>query len=638
MRAHIEQLLLQALKKAQAAGDLVDFEAQEAYVERPADSSNGDYSSTIALKSARQAKCAPRHIAELIVKYLDEDQALEAVEIAGPGFINFKLKAGAAASIFNKVRKEGKDFARNNLGQGAYTQIEFVSANPVGPMHMGHGRWAALGDSLCRIMEHCSYKIQREFYVNDAGSQMDVFARSVSERYMQIVELCAQTQAQAQDQGQSKDPLEAQNQSKAQEAARAFRAKQAADLLESDRENFVSAQAQAPYHQAFMEACGENSYGGEYIIRIAQNFYEQDGDLWASKDKEERELEFRERAYAAMMQDIQKTLDLAGVRFDRYFSERELHKSDESGATAITRAFDKLQAASCLYEQEGALWFRSSAYGDDKDRVLVKSDQSYTYFAADIAYHSDKYDRGFDKVIDLWGADHHGYIPRMMAATAALGHEGKLEIVLGQLVNLLRNGEPVRMSKRKGTMISFEELLQEVGKDAARYILVSRSTDQEIDFDIELAKKKSADNPVYYVQYAHARICSIIKKALQEKGLFTEDEVQALSEEELAYNMKQLSALDRDLSSLTDESELELARLISSFEDLLKSCARDRAPHRLTHYAQSLAASFHQFYQRCHVLTEDEDLSLARLALCDAVRINLALCLDLIGVSAPLKM
>lgn len=612
MRDLVASLLIQAVKAAQEVGELPAFEVEDACVERPADTTNGDFSSTLALKSARLAKKAPIQIAQSIVAHMPKDSALDSVEVAGPGFINFKLSPAAALRPLTQARTQGLKFARNNFGEGQKVQVEFVSANPVGPMHMGHGRWAAFGDSLCRIFDHCGYQVQREFYINDAGVQMDVFARSISERYLQIAAL-----------------VEAQGLS----------AQEAADALEYDRENFVSDEGAAPYHEQFMQACGESSYGGEYIIRIAQNFYEQDGSLWAERAQEERELVFRERGYKAMMDDIKATLKRADVEFNVYFSERSLHEEDAQGMTAITRAFARMREAGSLYEKDGALWFRSTEYGDDKDRVLVKSDGSYTYFAADIAYHDNKYERGFDKVINLWGADHHGYIPRMMAATAALGHPGKLEVLLGQLVNLLRNGEPVRMSKRKGTMITFSELLDEVGKDASRYILVSRSTDQEIDFDIELAKKQSADNPVYYVQYAHARICSLIRKALLEKDVVADEQAAlSLSREELAAELAKLAPLDADLIKLRDTSELEIARLISNFEELLCGVARDRAPHRLTHYAQSLAAAFHQFYQRCHVLNEDEELSAARLALCDAVRTVLELSLSLLGVSAPLKM
>lgn len=611
MREVLASLIIQAVKQAQAQGEIPEFEVDDACLERPADTTHGDFSSTLALKSAKLSKLPPRVFAEKLITALPQTELIESVELAGPGFMNFKLSAQAQAAIFSEVRQKGRDFACNNFGNDQYVQLEFVSANPVGPMHMGHGRWAAFGDSLCRVMEYCGYRVQREFYINDAGSQMDVFARSISARYRQIAQLVTHQQLSVQ---------------------------QAADLLEVDRENFVSAEGASPLHAEFLASCGENSYGGEYIIRLAQEFYLQDKGAAAVLDEAEREAVFKELGYQAMMHNIRETLAEAGVFFDSYFSERSLHEPDTEGYTAITRAFKKLEDAGCLYRQDGALWFRSTDFGDDKDRVLVKSDGEYTYFAADIAYHSHKYDRGFDKVINLWGADHHGYIPRMMAATAALGHAGKLEVLLGQLVNLLRNGEPVRMSKRKGTMISFEELLNEVGKDAARYTLVSRSTDQEIDFDIELVKRQSSDNPVYYVQYAHARICSLIRRALIHYTGITEQVAEQMSESDLSEALAALISPQLSLDQPFDSSELELARLLAVFKENLPAVARDRAPHRLTHYAQDLASAFHHFYQRCQVISDDRALSYARLAICDACRIVLALNLELLGVHAPLKM
>lgn len=610
MRDLIDSLIKEALIQAQSSGVLAQFEVTDTGLERPGDPKNGDWTSTLALKCAKLAKQNPRTIAEAVVDHMPQHEAIASVEIAGPGFINFTLSQAAHMDVITQIRTRKGDFGRSDAGSGQRVQVEFVSANPVGPMHVGHGRWAALGDSLCRVLEHAGWDVQREFYINDAGSQMDVFAKSISERYMQICKLAT---------------------------FHGLKPQEAADLLEADRENFVADEGEHPYHDEFLAACEENSYGGEYIIRIAQHFYEEYPHQYANMEPHERELILRERGYELMMEEIRSTLEKAGVNFDVYFSERTLHAADADDKTDITRAFDKLKAAGCLYEQDGALWFRSTDFGDDKDRVLVKSDGSYTYFAADIAYHSNKFDRGFDKVINIWGADHHGYVPRMMAACTALGYPGQLEILLGQLVNLLRDGEPMRMSKRKGTMITFEELLNEVGVDATRYNLLCRSSDQEIDFDIELAKRKSADNPVYYVQYAHARICSLLRKAAQAgagDGVETED-IDTVFIDNLACS---LAPLDTDLSKLVDPSERELARLASTFEDLIAHAARDRAPFRLTHYAQELAAAFHQFYTRCHVLTDDPELTQARIALCDAIRQLLALTLQLIGVSAPVRM
>jgi arginyl-tRNA synthetase len=325
--------------------------------------------------------------------------------------------------------------------------VEFVSANPTGPMHVGHGRWAALGDSLARVLSHAGYDVQREFYINDAGVQMDIFAKSTAARYLEL--------------------------------------------------------AGVPDVEF-----GENWYRGAYIVEIAREILTSDGTRWLDVPAEERELAFRERAYTAVLGHLKNVLHGMGVDFDVWFSERTLH---ERGA--IDAVIEKLRAAGYAYDHDGAVWFRSTDFGDDKDRVMRKADGEYTYFAADVAYHEEKLERGFAKIIDIWGADHHGYVRRMEAAVAALGHPGALEVVIGQLVNLFRDGEVVRMSKRTGEMVTFEELLDDVGTDAARYFFLRRSTDQPLDFDIGLATQQSSDNPVYYVQYAHARICSILRKA-----------------------------------------------------------------------------------------------------------------------------
>ena len=617
MPEKIAELVRAALAAAQEAGELPAFELQDAGIERPADTSHGEFTSTCAMRSAKLARCAPRKIAEAIVAHMPTDPAIAGVEVAGPGFINFHLNAAATNSVFAEARAQGMDFARSNVGHGLKTQVEFVSANPVGPMHVGHGRWAALGDSLCRVMEHAGYDIEREYYINDHGNQMNVFGNSVAERYLQLAEIMGE---------------------------RGVDAATARELLLADWQAFVDDEADErpetnPLMDAFRAKLGADSYGGDYIIDVAAHFIDEDGLVWVDRAAEERRDSFRERGYQMMLADIRETCHDLRCDFDVWFSERSLYEKDASGTSAVERAFARLREEGYLYEKDGALWFRSTAFGDDKDRVLVKENGEYTYFASDVAYHWNKYER-VDHVIDIWGADHHGYIARVRAATDALGYEGKFEVLLGQLVNLLRNGKPVRMSKRKGTMVTLRELVDEVGADATRYTLISRSSNQTIDFDIEAVKRQDNSNPVYYVQYAHARICSILRRAA---GV---DEREA---EELGMDAVARRAVEGDAGAapdyalLTDAAELALSRKVSELPELVAACARDRAPFRLTHYAEELAAAFHSFYQACQVLPSenrplDAELSRARLAACDAVRITLALVLSLVGVSAPERM
>ena len=613
MPEKIEKLVRAALAAAQAAGDLPAFELEDCGIERPADTSHGEWTSTCALRSAKLARKAPRAIADALAAHMPADPAIDKVEVAGPGFVNFYLSVAEKNDIFRRVRAEGADFARSNAGAGQKVQVEFVSANPVGPMHVGHGRWAALGDSLCRVLAHAGYDVEREFYINDHGSQMDVFGRSLVERYLQLLSVTRE---------------------------RGCTLEEAHEVLEADRVAFVDDEDGAhpelhPYMDAFNEALGGNAYGGGYIIDEALRFAQEDGAAWEDAPADERLLAFRERGYARMLEDIRQTCHDARADFDVWFSERSLYEKDENGETAVDRAFDKLRAMGYLYEKDGALWFRATDLGDDKDRVLVKANGEFTYFASDVAYHWNKFQR-VDHVIDLWGADHHGYIKRLTCVCDALGYPGRLEVLLGQLVNLLRSGKPVRMSKRKGTMVTFRELLDEVGPDATRYTLISRSSNQMIDFDIDAVKEQSQDNPVYYVQYAHARICSILRRAA---GV-TPGEAAELGMDEVASRAVGESP---DYALLTDPAEAALARTLSELEELVASCARDRAPFRLTHYVEDLAGQFHAFYAACQVLPReghplDAELSRARLGACDAVRRVIALVLSLIGVSAPQQM
>ena len=573
IREELEQLVGQAVETCMADGSLTLGEAPEAALERPRDDANGDWASTLAMRCAKQAHKSPREIAQAVVDHLPENDLVESVEIAGPGFINIRLRPSALASVVVRAREEGTDFGKSVLPGGpVHVNLEYISANPTGPMHVGHGRWAALGDATARVMRHAGYDVYEEFYVNDHGSQMDNFGESVAVRYQQ--------------------------------------------LLGRDVE--------------LPEAC----YAGAYVKDIAQAIIDEDGDKWLDADPQERHVNFRERAYRMMLADQQRICAGFGTTFDKWFSERTLYVPDENGQTAVDRALAAMDEKGYVYEKEGATWFRSSAFDDEKDRVLIKANGEYTYFMSDVAYHYDKLERGFDHLIDLWGADHHGYIARCEAMLAAWGRPGALEVMLGQLVNLFRDGKPVRMSKRTGEMVTFEELIDEVGVDATRFLMLAKSSDQTIDFDIEVAKKKDASNPVYYVQYAHARICSILRKAASEADAQAA-EAGELSMDELAARVIPEGV---DLSPLTHESELALMRKMDDFGDLVALAARDRAAFRLTHYAQELASTFHQFYTNCHVLTDDAATTQARLALVDATRIVLALTLDLLGVSAPVKM
>lgn len=569
IRESLEAVLYQALRSAVETGALPLEEVPQPTLERPREEGHGDWACTIAMRLAKAAHMNPRQIAQILVDNLPENDVIDSVEIAGPGFINLTLANAVFQNVISEVRQQGANYGKSTLPEPCKVDLEYVSANPTGPMHVGHGRWAALGDSIARVMRHAGYDVDEEFYINDQGNQMNVFADSLVVRYQQALGL----------------------------------------------------DVEMP----------EASYGGGYVKELAQQIIDRDGDKWLSVDPDERRVEFREIGYSAMMENVKETLEIFGNHFDTWFSERSLFVPGEDGKTKVDRAFEAMKEKGYIFEQDGATYFRSTAFGDEKDRVLIKTNGELTYFMSDVAYHYDKMQRGYDHLIDIWGADHHGYIPRCQAMMAAWGYPDALEVVLGQLVTLFRDGQQVRMSKRTGEMITFRELIDEVGVDATRYMMLSKSSDQSIDFDIEVAKKKDASNPVYYVQYAHARICSILRKAAQARGIETE----GISVDDL---VSALAVDGADLSILAHESELELMRKMSDFTDLVAGAARDRAPFRLTHYAQDLAALFHSFYTNCRVIGEGQEIEQARLALADSARIVLALALGLLGVSAPERM
>ncbi len=553
-KEQITSLIGKAVERAVREGKLPEVDVGYVELDRPRRREHGDWATNLALALAGRAGRNPREVAAAIAEAMpDAPDVIERVEVAGPGFINFHLAPHFVRRVLFEVMEKGPAFGTSSIGGGRKVQVEFVSANPVGPLHLGHGRWAALGDSICSVLSHAGYDVQREYYVNDYGTQVANFGKSISARYLEE----------------------------------------------------LGTEVEFP----------ENGYRGRYVADIAGRIVAEHGDEYATMDEEERSKLFAETEYPRMVDSIRAVLERMGVAFDVWFSERELYRRGE-----VDEAIEALRSEGRAYEEKGALWLRTSEFGDEKDRVLVRSSGEPTYFASDIAYHRDKMLRGFELVIDIWGADHHGYVPRMMAAMEAMGFgSGHLEVLLGQLVKLYRGGEPVTMSKRTGEIVTLEELLDEVGVDAARYFFLQRSADSPLDFDIELARRESPENPVYYVQYAHARICSILRYA-EESGVDTSDP----SEE--------------DIDTLNTESEMDLLRKLAELEEMVEFCAERRAPHRLTGYAEELASAFHAFYRDCRVVTEDESLTRARLFAVKGVRQVLEIVLGLLGVAAPEKM
>jgi arginyl-tRNA synthetase len=551
----LRQIINNAISEAAEAGELPATGAPDFVLERPRHKSHGDWATNAAMALSGRLDLKPREVADILARRLEgETDTLESVEVAGPGFINFTLNRDRVLQELTRVATEGQVYGRWDFGRGQRILVEFVSANPVGPLHVGHGRWAALGDALCNLLQEVGYSVEREFYLNDHGTQMEIFAASVEARYLEL----------------------------------------AGEEVEFPAEG----------------------YQGEYIREIAATLLQEDGGRMTEECEEKRRAELGERAYRMELKNIQDSMESFGVHFDHWFSERELQRSGE-----VTGQVDALVRDGLAYEEEGAVWMSTSRFGDDKDRVLVRQSGAPTYFASDIAYHLDKAERGYDRLIDIWGADHHGYMRRMQAAMEARGYPGLLEIILGQLVNLKRGGEPVRMSKRAGELVTFDELLSEVGRDVARYIFLTRGHDSALDFDIELAKEESMENPVYYVQYAHARICSILRYG-REQGVEVSAEIPP----------------NQVLMLLDKEEEMDLALKLFEFEELVRDAALDRAPHRLTRYLEELAASFHVFYNRYRVIGDDKDLTRARLFLVRCTQQVLRNGLAIIGVSAPESM
>jgi len=554
MKRTLQNMLLEALEAAFRKGLLPSCELPALEVDWTKDPLHGDYASNAAMVLASRLKRKPRQIAEVLVAELgDAGGTVQKTEIAGPGFINFFIEPGRWFQRMGNVEEQGERYGVSDLGGKRRIQVEFVSANPTGPLHIGHARGAVVGDVIANILAATGHSVFREYYINDAGNQMNNLGRSVYYRSLQLL----------------------------------------GEAVEFP----------------------ENGYQGDYITDLAREILERDGDRYRVMGEAEAVPLLSADAGGVILEGIKDDLGAFGVVFDLYFSERELYRDD-----GVARLLEELQRKDFIYEEEGTLWFRTTAFGDEKDRVVVRQNGEPTYFAADIAYHRNKFARGFDTVIDIWGADHHGYIPRMMAGIQALGHDrDDLKVILVQLVNLLRDGKPVAMSTRAGEFVTLRQVVDEVGKDAARYNFLMRRSDSHLDFDLEVAKRQSNENPVYYVQYAHARICSIFRTALER-------------------DVARPAWRDVDPSVLKLDEEIALIKAIVRYPEVVEAAALALEPHRLTFYLNELAGLFHSYYNRNKVLSDDLPLSAARLFLVGCIRTVVRNGLGLLGVTAPEAM
>ena len=583
MKDNIKTLLTEAVSRLQLDGVIPADVQPDIQLNRTKDKSHGDYATNLAMVLAKVAARKPRELAELIVKSLPQDPVVEKIDIAGPGFINFHLRRQATLSVIGTILDRGDTFGKSDIGKGHRVQVEFVSANPTGPLHVGHGRGAAYGAAVADLLEAAGYDVHREYYVNDAGRQMDILAASVWLRYLM----------------------------------------------------------QCGEHFEFPS----NGYKGEYVKEIAEQLFVRhqrnlhhpadavmtgipaDEPQGGDKEKHIDALVMRARELLGpdhyrevfdlglnvILDGIRDDLKAFGVEYDEWYSERTL---EERGL--LQQAIERLKADEHVYEKEGALWFRSTDFGDEKDRVIVRENGQTTYFAADIAYHMDKLERGFDRVIDIWGADHHGYVPRVKAALKALGEDtDKLDVLLVQFAILYREGRKVQMSTRSGSFVTLRELCEEVGAEAARFFYVMRKCEQHLDFDLDLAKSQSADNPLYYIQYAHARICSVLRQ-LEEKDL-DHDRQHGLA----------------NLDLLSQDHEIQLIDRLSSYPELVVSAAIHAEPHQVVHYLRDLANDFHTYYNAHQFLVDEETLRNARLCLISAARQVVKNGLSLLGASAP---
>ena len=554
MKKGLNEIIMRAITKGQEQGELSDDALPPLILEYPRQERHGDYATNIAMAIASQTKRSPREIAETIVQCIeDEEGIIERIEVAGPGFINFYLTEDYWRYFLREADRKGGQYGEGKLGRGKRALVEFLSANPTGPLHIGHGRIAAFGDALANVLKKVGYQVEREYYINDRGTQIQLLGRSVYLRYLQ--EWRKETEFPP------------------------------------------------------------DGYQGEYIKEIARHIKKEEGDRYLTTAEEEIIDPIGLQASEVILKEIKYDLERFRVHFDRWFSETELYTSG-----AVPRLLAELQGKGYLYEDEGALWFKSTLFGDEKDRVVVRANDATTYFASDIAYHKDKYDRGYDLLIDIWGADHHGYIPRMEAAIEAVGCDrSRFKVILVQLVNLLRGGKQVSMSTRTGEFTSLQEVIDEVGVDACRYFFMLRRADSPLDFDLELAKEEGAENPVYYVQYVHARIASIFKKATEN-----DMEIPAFD--------------DADMNLLRLPEERLLAKRVAVFPELLEGMAIALEPHRLTSYLQDLAGLFHGYYNKHRVISQDREMTNARLLLVKGVQSVVHSALGLLGIAAPVEM
>ncbi|MNO30427.1 Arginine--tRNA ligase [compost metagenome] len=551
----VNQNLKDAIIEAIVAAEIVGREEVPAIVlEVPKDKAHGDLATNAAMQLTRIAKKNPRQIAEALINQLDFSKAgIEKADIAGPGFINFTLGKSYLYPVLEQVYAQGENYGRTSKGSGQRIEVEFVSANPTGSLHLGHARGAAVGDALCNVFDFAGYEVTREYYINDAGNQVVNLSKSIEARYLQEL-------------GQD---------------------------------------AEMP----------EDGYHGEDIRGFAKELVAEKGDSLLSFSTEERAAFLSKYGLEKELAKIKRDLERFRVGFDIWYSETSLYKNG-----LVEASLKDLRDKGQIFEQDGATWLRTTDFGDDKDRVLVKNDGTYTYLTPDIAYHRDKYERGYDQMINIWGADHHGYIPRMKAAMEAIGKDpNKLTVLIAQMVSLFQDGEKVKMSKRTGKAVTMVDLMDEVGVDAIRYFFTMRSMDSHLDFDMDLAISTSNENPVYYVQYAHARVCSIFRQA-EEQGIAAPE------------------PKDANLSKLTAEHEYNLLRKLGELPEEINLAADNYAPHRLVRYVYELAALFHSYYRAERVITEDAEQTAARLVLLGAVRTTIANVLRLIGVSAPDRM
>jgi arginyl-tRNA synthetase len=586
MKHHLSQLLSQAIQTLKSQRILPDEQHIEINLERTRDRKHGDFASNLAMVLCKVARSKPRDLAEKLVSALPESEQVTKVEIAGPGFINFFLSPAAYHATITQVLEQGDHYGRSDLGQGKSVQVEFVSANPTGPLHVGHGRGAAYGATVADLLAALGYRVHREYYVNDAGRQMDILATSV---YLRYLDLCGE---------QLTFP------------SNGYKGDYVWDIGASLHRE-VGDSLRQPVTALFNDIPVDEPLGGDKEVHI---------DALIKRTKELLGESHYQRAFDlglnSILDNIRRDLEEFGVHYDEWFSERSLAANG-----SVQLAIQRLKDSGHVYEKAGALWFRSTGFGDEKDRVVVRDNGQTTYFASDIAYHMNKLERGYDRVIDVWGADHHGYVPRVKAALTAIGDDvKKLDVLLVQFAVLYRGGEKAQMSTRSGEFVTLRELRHEVGNDAARFFYVARKCEQHMNFDLDLAKSQSSDNPVYYIQYAHARVASVLRQ-MQDKGLHW-DTVSG----------------EQNLFRLSEAHEDALMVNLSRYPELVETAAINHEPHLLAHYLRDLANDFHTYYNAHQFLVDDEALRNARLNLIQATRQTIANGLKLLGVSAPDSM